>query len=129
MTFSGLVTVRHVPPYGPFIFQATGDIVTVRHAVRAVLSFYPHLIHDLPCKSFIANWVWRVIARLAYNLAQFFKLLVLPTRKHHYQLKKLRLHWFCVAGRIIRSGRRITWVKYSRTINDQLSIRGKSCCL
>jgi len=73
----------------------------------------------LPCRRFIANWTWLVIAQLAYNLAQFFKLLVLPTRKHHYQLKRLRLHWFCVAGRIIRSGRRIT-VALARGPDDAL---------
>jgi len=73
----------------------------------------------LPCRSFIANWAWLVIAQLAYNLAQFFKLLVLPAKKHHYQLKKLRLHWFCVAGRIIRSGRRIT-VALARGPDDAL---------
>ena len=73
----------------------------------------------LPCQSFIANWAWLVIAQLAYNIAQFFKLLVLPTRKHHYQLKKLRLHWFCVAARIIRSGRRIT-IALARGPDDAL---------
>jgi hypothetical protein len=62
----------------------------------------------LPSRRFVANWAWLVIAQLAYNLAEFFKLLVLPTRKYHDQLKRLRLHWFCVAARIIRSGRRIT---------------------
>lgn len=73
----------------------------------------------LPCQSFIANWAWLVIAQLAYNLAQFFKLLVLPARAHHHQLKKLRLHWFCVAARIIRSGRRIT-VALARGPDDAL---------
>ena len=73
----------------------------------------------LPCQSFIANWAWLVIAQLAYNLAQFFKLLVLPARKHHCQLKKLRLHWFCVAARIIRSGRRIT-IALARGPDDAL---------
>ena len=62
----------------------------------------------LPSRRFNANWAWLVIAQLAYNLAQWFKLLVLPVREHHHQLKKLRLHWFCVAGRFIRSARRIT---------------------
>jgi len=63
---------------------------------------------SLPSQRFNANWAWLVIAQLAYNLAQSFKLLVLPVREHHDQLKKLRLHWFCVAGRLIRSGRRLT---------------------
>ena len=62
----------------------------------------------LPSHRFNANWAWLVIAQLAYNLAQWFKLLVLPAKEHHYQLKKLRLHWFCVAGRLIRSARRTT---------------------
>jgi hypothetical protein len=62
----------------------------------------------LPSRRFNANWAWLVIAQLAYNLAQWFKLLVLPAREHHHQLKRLRLRWFCVAGRFIRSARRIT---------------------
>jgi hypothetical protein len=62
----------------------------------------------LPSGRFNANWAWLVIAQLAYNLAQWFKLLVLPAKEYHHQLKKLRLHWFCVAGRLIHSARRIT---------------------
>jgi hypothetical protein len=62
----------------------------------------------LPSKRFNANWAYLVIAQLAYNLAQWFKLLVLPVHEHPHQLKKLRLHWFGVAGRLIRSARRIT---------------------
>jgi hypothetical protein len=61
----------------------------------------------LPSQNFMANWTWLVIAQLAYNLGQWFKLLVLPRVMHSYQFKKLRLHWFCVAARIIRTGRRI----------------------
>jgi hypothetical protein len=62
----------------------------------------------LPSQNFMANWAWLVIAQLAYNLAQLFKLLVGPVRERHHQLKKLRLHWFAVAGRLIHSGRRLT---------------------
>lgn len=62
----------------------------------------------LPSQNFMANWTWLVIAQLAYNLAQLFKLLVGPVGERHHQLKKLRLHWFAVAGRFVRSGRRLT---------------------
>lgn len=62
----------------------------------------------LPSQNFMANWAWLVIAQLAYNLAQLFKLLVAPVGEQHYQLKKLRLHWFGVAARITCSGRRYT---------------------
>jgi hypothetical protein len=62
----------------------------------------------LPSKRFLANWTWLVIAALAYNLAQAFKLLLLPKEQRADQLKKLRLHWFNVAGRWIRTGRR--WI-------------------
>jgi hypothetical protein len=61
----------------------------------------------LPSQQFMANWAWLVIAQLAYNLGQWFKLLVLPPSTHQHQFKKLRLHWFCVAARISRSGRQI----------------------
>jgi hypothetical protein len=62
----------------------------------------------LPSRRFLANWAWLWIAALAYNLAQAFKLLLLPTRQGHAQIKSLRLHWFNVAARWIRTGRR--WV-------------------
>jgi hypothetical protein len=62
----------------------------------------------LPSQNFMANWTWLVIAQLAYNLAQLFKLLAGPALERHHQLKKLRLHWFTVAGRLVRSGRRLT---------------------
>jgi hypothetical protein len=62
----------------------------------------------LPSQRFNANWAWLVIAQIAYNLAQWFKLLVLPAKEQHHQVKKLRLHWFCVAGRLIHSARQIT---------------------
>jgi hypothetical protein len=60
----------------------------------------------MPSQKFVANWAWLVIAQLAYNLAQWFKLLVLPAAEQSRQLKSLRLHWFCVAARVIRTGRR-----------------------
>ena len=62
----------------------------------------------LPTERFFANWAWLVIAQLAYNLIQWFKLLVLPAAEHSFQMKRLRLYWFNVAARIIRSGRKIT---------------------
>lgn len=62
----------------------------------------------LPSRRFLANWTWLLIAALAYNLAQAFKLLLLPSSEHHIQMKSLRLHWFTVAARWIRTGRR--WV-------------------
>lgn len=62
----------------------------------------------LPSQNFHANWAWLLIAALAYNLAQAFKLLLLQSEQHADQLKKLRLHWFNVAARWIRTGRR--WI-------------------
>jgi hypothetical protein len=62
----------------------------------------------LPSRRFAANAAWLLIAGLAYNLAQAFKLLLLPSADHAHQLKKLRLHWFNVAGRWVRTGRR--WI-------------------
>jgi hypothetical protein len=59
----------------------------------------------LPSQCFMANWAWLVIAQLAYNLAQWFKLLLLPAKEQAQQLKSLRLHWWCVAGRLVRSAR------------------------
>ncbi|TMQ62388.1 MAG: IS1380 family transposase [Candidatus Eisenbacteria bacterium] len=62
----------------------------------------------LPSQNFHANWAWLLIAALAYNLAQGFKLLLLNRAQHADQLKKLRLHWFNVGARWIRTGRR--WI-------------------
>jgi hypothetical protein len=62
----------------------------------------------LPSQRFLANWAWLLIAALAYNLAQAFKLLLLPKNQRADQLKKLRLHWFNIAGRWTRTGRR--WI-------------------
>lgn len=62
----------------------------------------------LPSQCFHANWAWLLIAGMAYNLAQAFKLLLLPSDQHADQLKKLRLHWLNVAARWIRTGRR--WI-------------------
>lgn len=62
----------------------------------------------LPSRRFRANWAWLAIAMLAYNLAQAFKLLLLPVADHSRQMKHLRLHWINVAGRLIRTGRR--WI-------------------
>jgi hypothetical protein len=62
----------------------------------------------LPSQNFHANWAWLLIAALAYNLTQAFKLLLLSSEQHADQLKKLRLHWFNIAARWIRTGRR--WI-------------------
>ena len=62
----------------------------------------------LPTQRFMANWAWLVIAQLAYNLVQCFKLLLLPREQHQFQIKKLRLLFFNVAARVVRSHRRLT---------------------
>ena len=62
----------------------------------------------LPSQRFLANWAWLLIAGIAYNLAQAFKLLLLGVEWHADQLKKLRLHWFNIGARWIRTGRR--WI-------------------
>ena len=62
----------------------------------------------MPSQRFHANWAWLLLAQLAYNLVQWFKLLVLPTTEHSQQIKTLRLRWFHVAARLIRTGRRLT---------------------
>ena len=62
----------------------------------------------LPSHCFLANWAWLLIAGIAYNLAQAFKLLLLGAERHADQLKKLRLHWFNIGARWIRTGRR--WI-------------------
>jgi hypothetical protein len=75
----------------------------------------------LPSQCFMANWAWLVIAQLAYNLAQWFKLLLLPVSEQAQQLKSLRLHWWCVAGRLARSARSvILYVSKARDSTQRL---------
>jgi hypothetical protein len=62
----------------------------------------------LPTQRFVANWAWLVIAQLANNLGQWFKLLLLPMREQSYQFKALRLHLLFVTGRLIRGGWQLT---------------------
>jgi hypothetical protein len=60
----------------------------------------------LPSQKFLADRTWLTLVMLAYILVRAFTVLVLPTRDHALQIKALRLYWFCVAARILRSGRR-----------------------
>jgi hypothetical protein len=60
----------------------------------------------MPSQKFMANWARLLMVQLGYNLVQAFKYLLLDIREWSDQIKKLRLMWFCVAGRLIKSGRR-----------------------
>jgi hypothetical protein len=71
-----------------------------------------HLKNDLaggvlPCAEFGANAAWWRIQCLAYNLLQILQRNFLPEDLSLCRLKKLRLHLFNIAGRVVEHARKI----------------------
>lgn len=89
-----------------------GDLVMRFHLARGGTENYIEEFKNgigsrhLPSQQFLANAAWLLIAGVAYNLAQAFKLLLLSRDQHAHQMQKLRLHWFTVGARWIRTARR-----------------------
>lgn len=61
----------------------------------------------LPCGEFGANAAWWRIQCIALNLIRTLQLHVLPEEFSNCRLKKLRLWIFCIAGKVIETGRQI----------------------
>ncbi len=61
----------------------------------------------LPCAAFGANAAWWRIQCIAQNLVRALQLHALPEELSTCRLKKLRLWLFCIAGRVIKTGRQM----------------------
>ncbi|MDQ2827160.1 MAG: IS1380 family transposase [Actinomycetota bacterium] len=60
-----------------------------------------------PLENFFGNWLWWQAAALAYNVARWVRVLALPPAFRTCRGKRLRLAFFNVAARVVRSGRRL----------------------
>jgi len=59
-----------------------------------------------PLENFFGNWLWWHASALAYNVARWVRVLALPEAFRTCRGKRLRLSFFNVAARVVRSGRR-----------------------
>ncbi|MGH9268412.1 MAG: transposase, partial [Acidimicrobiales bacterium] len=60
-----------------------------------------------PLENFFGNWLWWHAAALAYNVARWVRVLALPEAFRTCRGKRLRLTFFNVAARVVRTGRRL----------------------
>jgi len=60
-----------------------------------------------PLENFFGNWLWWHAAALAYNVARWVRVLALPQAFATCRGKRLRLAFFNVAARVVRTGRRL----------------------
>lgn len=61
----------------------------------------------LPCGEFGANAAWWRIQCIALNLIRALQLHVLPEELSQCRLKRLRFLLFCIAGKVVKTGRQI----------------------
>ena len=61
----------------------------------------------MPCDRFGANAAWWAVMLLAYNLTTIMKTVVLGGSWRRRKMKALRLHFICVAGRVVRRAKQI----------------------
>lgn len=64
-------------------------------------------LRHAPLENFFGNWLWWHAAALAYNVARWVRVLALPGAFHTCRGKRLRLSFFNVAARVVRTGRRL----------------------
>jgi hypothetical protein len=64
-------------------------------------------LRNLPLKGFAQNQLWCEIVALACELLAWTQLLALTGTARRWEPKRLRLRVFAVAGRLVRSGRRL----------------------
>ncbi len=64
-------------------------------------------LNHAPLENFFGNWVWWHAAALAYNVARWVRTLALPMAFRSCRGKRLRLAFFNVPARVVRSGRRL----------------------
>jgi Transposase DDE domain group 1 len=64
-------------------------------------------LRNLPLKGFAQNQVWCEIVALACELLAWTQMLALTGKIRRWEPKRLRLRIFAIAGRLVRSGRRL----------------------
>ena len=64
-------------------------------------------LRNLPLKAFAQNQVWCEIVALACELLAWTQMLALTGTARRWEPKRLRLRIFAVAGRLVRSARRL----------------------
>ena len=60
-----------------------------------------------PSHWYAGNMAYFYIGLLAYNMMNWFKELVLEQQKHKAMLKQLRNNFFLIAGKLVRTGRKV----------------------
>lgn len=64
-------------------------------------------LNHAPVANFFGNWLWWHAAALAYNTARWLRVLALPAEFATCRGKRLRLAFLNVAGRVVRTSRRL----------------------
>ncbi len=74
-------------------------------AIRQLKSDFA--MNHAPVQNFYGNWVWWLASALAYNVARWVRVLALPEVFATCRDKRLRMSFFNVAAKVVRTGRRI----------------------
>ena len=103
--YAAIVTSDEVKPADEIIlwhYKKGGHIEKVHDRTKNDLA-----AGKMPCAEFGANAAWFRINCLAWNLIRIMQIEALPKPFQSCYLKKLRLWLFNVAGKVIKSGRKI----------------------
>jgi hypothetical protein len=66
----------------------------------------------MPVREFAGNEAWLEVARLAWNMAKWLGLLVLPLESIRWEWKRFRAAFIIVAAEVIHRGRQV-WLRFS----------------
>jgi hypothetical protein len=64
-------------------------------------------LRNLPLHGYAANQIWTELVAMACELLAWMQVLALPGKARRWEPKRLRLRILTVAGRLVRSGRRL----------------------
>jgi hypothetical protein len=118
------VVVKMERPAGELLFQFTFIVTNMKLQPRNVVRFYcqrGHMenfikeakngftCHKMSSTDFQSNAVKLQIAMLAYNFNNWFRRLCAPEALKSNRMETLRVKLVKIAGRLIRSGRYLTW--------------------
>jgi hypothetical protein len=102
--------------YQALITNATGPAAEVEEVHRGRGGACEEAIRELkgdfglahlPVASFFGNWVWAILAAVAYDCSLWLKTIALPRAFRRARPKGLRLWFLNLAARLVRSGRRL----------------------